>query len=772
MKNPLNKRILREIKDDFGKYAVIFLLMLFTISFISGFLVADGSMIKAYNDSFEKYNVENGHFATENEIKKLQKRNIEENEIVINKQYYVEQHLENEGIIRIYKNRKSVNRVCLMEGKFPEGKNEIAIDRMFADNRNLKVGQTIQTDEETWKITGLVALPDYSCLFADNNDTMFDAVNFGVAVVSDEAFQTFDKDHMTFVYAWKYNKEPENEIREKEVSEDLMDALNSEVTLTEFVPRFQNQAIIFTGDDMGGDRAGVIVIFYIIIVIMAFVFGITSTNTIEKEANVIGTLRASGYTRKELILHYMYTPLLVTLISAILGNILGYTVMKHVCAAMYYGSYSLTTYVTVWNGEAFLLTTVMPIVLMMLINFLILYKKMRLSPLKFIRRDLSENKRKKAMNLNPAMKFFARFRLRVIFQNSWNYVVMVIGIFFANVMLFFGLMMPSVLDNYQDRITESMICKYQYMLNMPVSKMDDTYKLKTMFHALTFEREVETENEDAEKFSAYTLKTTDESAMLEDVLIYGIEKNSKYINLKLGDDDFYISSAYAQKFGIKKGDQVTLKEKYDKDTYTYTVTGIYDYDDAICAFMTRPELNREFNLGEGMFGGYFSNSEITDVDSKYIGTVIDKTALTKVSRQLTVSMGGIMKLISGFAVIIYIILIYLLSKLIIEKNAHAISMAKILGYKKLEIARLYVIPTSLVVVLAVVCSVPIVDELVKIIWMAMLKSMLPGYLPYLVSVDVYVKVIALGIMGYALVALLELVKIGKVPMDMALKNVE
>ena len=44
---------------------------------------------------------------------------------------------------------------------------------------------------------------------------------------------------------------------------------------------------------------------YIIIVIMAFVFGITTSNTIAKEAGVIGTLRASGYTRGELVRHYM-----------------------------------------------------------------------------------------------------------------------------------------------------------------------------------------------------------------------------------------------------------------------------------------------------------------------------------------------------------------------------------------------------------------------------------------------------------------------------------
>ena len=65
MKNPLRKRFLRELKQDFGKYAVIFLFITLTIGFISGFLVADNSMTHAYDESFEKYNIEDGNFELE-----------------------------------------------------------------------------------------------------------------------------------------------------------------------------------------------------------------------------------------------------------------------------------------------------------------------------------------------------------------------------------------------------------------------------------------------------------------------------------------------------------------------------------------------------------------------------------------------------------------------------------------------------------------------------------------------------------------------------------
>ena len=64
----------------------------------------------------------------------------------------------------------------------------------------------------------------------------------------------------------------------------------------------------------------------------------------------------------------MTMPLLITLAGALIGNLLGYTLMKNVCAGMYYGSYNLPTYVTVWNGEALLLTTLVPIIMMLLIQ--------------------------------------------------------------------------------------------------------------------------------------------------------------------------------------------------------------------------------------------------------------------------------------------------------------------------------------------------------------------------------------------------------------------
>ena len=81
MKNPLNKRIFRELKADFGKYIALFLFLVIMIGGVSGFLVADNSLKKTYDESFEKYNVEDGHFtlgakASKSLIQDIEKKHV------------------------------------------------------------------------------------------------------------------------------------------------------------------------------------------------------------------------------------------------------------------------------------------------------------------------------------------------------------------------------------------------------------------------------------------------------------------------------------------------------------------------------------------------------------------------------------------------------------------------------------------------------------------------------------------------------------------------
>lgn len=760
MKNPLIKRLPREFAGEIAKYIVIFIFMTAVIGLISGFLIADGSMLDTYNKSFDKYNIENGNFELYSKADDKLIDRLEEENVTIYENFYKEETVkvhnneklseDDQSVIRFYINRKDIDKVDVMEGRLAEDINEIAIDRMYAVNNNIKVGDTINAGGRILKVTGYVALSDYSCLFSDNSDTMFDSVKFGVGVVSESCFEAYDDTHIHYVYSWKYDNEPADDIEEKEMADDFMKVISNNAILANYIPGYLNQAIHFTGDDIGSDRAMMIVLLYVVIVIMAFVFAVTTNNTIFKEANVIGTLRASGYTRGELLAHYILLPIIVTIIGALVGNILGYTVFKNIFVNTYYESYSLTTYTTLWNAEAFLLTTIVPFVIMVVINVLIIGYRLRLSPLKFLRKDLAVRKKKKALRL-PGFKFFNRFRLRIIIQNMPNYITLFIGILFANILLIFGLMMSPLLAHYQNEIQDKLIAQHQYVLKVPV----------------------EVDNDEAEKYCAKTLSTIDGRLKSEDVLIYGAANNSRYIDInsnELKPGEVYVSNGYAEKFRINKGDKITLKEKYEDKEYTFTVKGMYDYPSSFAIFMSDDYFKDIFDKAEDYYSGYLS-SEKLDIDEKYVATEITLDDLTKVSRQLDRSMGTSFELVKIFAVVLFAVLMFLLTKLIVEKNSTSISMVKILGYSNREISRLYVTSTTIVVVISVIINIMLSVVIMNWLFRVFMEQM-SGWISCYYAPYVFVLMFVLNVGVYALISVFMMYKIKKIPMDEALKNVE
>lgn len=760
MGNPLNKRFLRELKGELAKYIVIFVFMTAVIGLISGFLIADGSMYDTYNKSFEKYNIEDGNFelyskADESVIDKLEKENVTiyenfyKEEIVV-RHNNIKNDEDSQSTLRFYVNREEIDKVDLMEGSLPEDINEIAIDRMYAENNDIKVQDTLTVGSRILKVTGLVALSDYSSLFSDNSDTMFDSLKFGVGVVSQKCFDAYDDTHIHYVYSWLYDNKPEDDKEAKLMADDFVKTISANAILVNYIPQYINQAIHFTGDDIGSDRSMMIVLLYVLIVIMAFVFAVTTNNTIVKEANVIGTLRASGYKRGELLRHYILLPIIVTIFGALVGNILGYTVFKDIFVTTYYGSYSLPTYHTLWNADAFLLTTVVPVIIMLVINIVIIGCRLKLSPLKFLRRDLSGKQKKKAMRL-PAFGFFNRFRLRIIIQNMPNYITLFIGILFANVLLLFGIMLGPMLTHYQNEITDKLIAKHQYVLKALVDVDDNA----------------------AEKYCVKTLATIEGRLKSEDVLVYGVKDNSIYADINtasLKDNEVYITNGYADKFRIKKGDKITLKEKYDDNEYEFTVKDMYDYPSSFAIFMSDAAFKNVFDKSEDYYSGYFSDN-ILDIDEKYVATQITLDDLTKVSRQLDRSMGETFNLVKIFAVVLFAVLMFLLTKLIVEKNTTSISMVKILGYSNREISRLYVTSTTIVVVLSVALSIGLSVIIMNYLFRVFMEEM-SGWISCYYAPHIFPVMFILNITVYAVISFFMMAKIKKIPMDEALKIVE
>ncbi len=509
---------------------------------------------------------------------------------------------------------------------------------------------------------------------------------------------------------------------------------------------------------MGSDEAMGGVLLDILIVIIAFIFAITISNTIVKESQTIGTLRALGYSRRELILHYLSMPVIVTLTAAGIGNILGYSVFKNVVVSMYYNSYSLPAYETIWNPDAFFKTTLIPVLLMFAVNLAVIVKMMHHTPLQFLRHDLKKTKRRKAIRL-PRWKFFSRFRLRIIFQNIPNYMILFAGIFFIMVMLAMAVGMPDTLKFYKENAAKMMFAKYQYVLKS-YEDVDGNM--------------LGTDNEDAEKFSMKSLqKKSDE--LDEEVSVYGISDNSRYVkaaDLKsLKEKEVYLSKPFCDKYGLKIGDTISLDEKFENRQYQFKVAGIYNKCQSIAVFMPIQNYHTMFDLDEEEFCGYLTDSQITDIKEENIATVITERDITKMCDQLDHSMGAYMQYFQILCILLSAVLIYLLTKIIIEKNENAISMAKILGYENGEIARLYLLSTTVILVIADAVSVFGGTLVMKEAWKAIMSGY-AGWFSFLIEPAGFVKMFAFVLIGYLMVLFFDFRRIRKIPMQKALKNME
>ena len=772
-KNPLTRRIPRELIGDWPKYLVVGLFLILTIGAVSGMYVANGSMMKAADESVEKYKREDGHFELNDKpddemLSALEEGKKQDVPVRLYENFYRNEEEDNDndgtsdGTVRVYTKTDDINLACLLKGNFPENENEIAIDRMHADNVGVTVGDTITVSGEEYEVVGLLAYVNYSTLHEKSTDLMFDALKFNVAMVTPEGFDRLHKS-IHYTYAWKYVKEPADEKDEKAFSEDFLKELAEQALLNanaikDYSPAYANPAINFATEDMGSDEAMGGVLLDILIVIIAFIFAVTISNTIVKESQTIGTLRALGYTKAELLRHYLSMPVIVTLLAAIIGNALGYTVFKNVVVSMYYNSYSLPTYETIWNATAFFKTTLIPVVLMFVVNLIVITKMLQHTPLQFLRCDLKKTKRKKAVRL-PAWRFMSRFRLRIILQNIPNYVILFAGIFFIMVMLAMAVGMPSTLDYYKKNAADMMFAKYQYVLKSTVDAQGN---------------EIDTDNEKAEKFSMKSLLHKGEN-LDEEVSVYGITEDSRYVDIadlkSLAEKEVYISASFADKYNLKIGDTVTLDEKYEDEQYRLTVEGIYDKCQSIAVFMSMDNYRELFGQKKQEFTGYLSDTEITDISEDYVATVITERDITKMCDQLDHSMGSYMEYFQVLCIALSAVLIYLLTKLIIEKNETAISMTKILGYRDGEIAGLYLFSTTIMLILADVISVGLGALVMSLAWRAILFSY-SGWFAFVIEPVGYVKMFAFVLIGYLFVMVLDFRRIRKVPMDEALKNVE
>lgn len=751
MRNPLSKRYPHEFKKNAGRYISIFLLLVITIIIGSGFLC----VMESTKYSLDKYQIENkvedAYFETtfplEDEVKKV----LEKEDIKLCDNYYsTVEGFHGDAKIYVFNKRNEMNIPSLFEGKLPANDYEIAVDRLFAKNHNITVSDSIELNKIKYTVSGTMSLPDYNSLFLNSQDMVMNTTGFGVCVVSEEGFHQFDENTVTYRYSYRYNDRNLSDKEKAEAANGIQKLLvGNGVTVQDFLTAQNNQSITYLVNDMGHDGPMVEVFVYIMVIIIAFVFAVLSANTIEEEAPIIGTLRSMGYTKWELIFHYMTPTIIVALLGSIVGNALGYTVMIEPFKRIYYTSYCLPPLTLRFNQAAFIKTTILPVLIMIVVNLVLLINKMSLSPLRFLRKDLKKRKQKKAIKL-PNLKFLSRFRIRVILQNKGSYLILFCGIFLSSFLLMFGIGLQPLMNHYVDTIDDTLPYEYQYILKAPV------------------------EADGGEKVLIYSLETayalTGDNV---DVTFYGVQEDSEIfdnITIPTEQNHIVVSDSFAKKLNASVGDEIIFENTVYEKKYTLLVEAICPYTNSLGAYMNINDLSELLEKDAGTFNCYVSRKKL-DIDDAYIAKFMKRSDFLGAAKQMIISFRNIITLLNVFSIFAYMVLIYLLTKIVIDKNSLYISFIKVFGYDKTEIRKLYLDASAIVVLISLLVCLPLEAFVFKMA-LVYVSSLIEGYMDFYLPASVYIKIVIIGAVVYFAINALHLHKVKKIPMNESLKNRE
>ncbi len=785
MASPLAKRFGRELKNNLGKYLGIFLLMSVTIALTSGFLLAAHSIEVILDEMPEKYAIEDGRFTCAFEATDAQldaaadaARDGDAGGASIYRNWsfdadFTSANGENDRnrTLRVYAHRTQVDLAAYAEGRVPEAADEIAIDRVFATNNDVAIGDAIELWGERFTVCGIMTTADNQALFQDNSAFTVNTLTFGVAEVSDDGFATLEATGYlpAYTYSFTFADRDLSVAERTDAEKDMVAALTAAgASVEDLTDVSANQGIGYAADDVSGDSAMWSVLLYIIIAIMAFVFVVLTSSTIEEESAIIGTLLASGYRRRELVAHYLALPVAVGVVAAAVGNAAGYTLMSEPMRDLYYGSYSLPPYYATWSWSVFAQTTVVPLAVLVVITLLGLLRKMGHTPLEFLRHETSKGGVKRGISLPERLSFTTRFRLRVFLRNLGNFATLFVGIGFASLLLLFSLAVLPTMTHFAENLRTSVVAEHQYTLKAPLeleaAGADPTHPVNSVDNGAK-------KIAQAEKYAVRSLEyDRGGDAGTESITVYGVPESSRYWDgIGVGAGRVVFGSGLIDKFGFSDGQVVGLYDKYEDVSrdVTFEDGRTWGSKSDMAVYMSLDDFNRLFGNNAGYFNGYASD-EALELDARYFASDLTPADMDAIGDQFVGMMSDMLGMLIGLSVFIFLVFMYLLTKSIIDRSARAISYMKVFGYRDGEISRLYVRSITLTVAVSLVVCQPLIIGGLTLIFKSMLYNY-SGNIEIFVPPTAIAEVIAIGFATYLVVALLHIRRIKRVPLTLALK---
>jgi len=335
----LFRKMLRDLWKNRIQFLSIFLMSFVGMAAFAGLDSEGAGGAEIISQYYEEYNLSDywidGSGFDDDEIKKINKlpgvNRVEKRCVLQGKDAK-----ETDNILMLhFIKTNEINKLWVKSGEpYEEGKKGFYVEELYAKGNNIKVGDKMSVTLNGERIDGLVRgicdNPEYVYYVFDGSLLMPNYSNYGYVFMSDEMYP--DRENIVYNQLVVDAVSSTNEFKNK--IERLINRKDVVVS-----SRKQNSSFVMFDTEMIQHRA-MGVMFSVVFLVIAFLGIITTmTRVTANQRTQIGTLKALGFKKSTITIHYISYGVFITALGDILGAAIGMALFPAWIFPMFEGSY-------------------------------------------------------------------------------------------------------------------------------------------------------------------------------------------------------------------------------------------------------------------------------------------------------------------------------------------------------------------------------------------------------------------------------------------------
>lgn len=468
-----------------------------------------------------------------------------------------------------------------------------------------------------------------------------------------------------------------------------------------FMTKADNPRIDSAADDVQINYSASIIFGILLVVLFAYVISVFIVHTIDQESAVIGALYSMGVKRRTLTLSYVAVPVIVTFISGIIGTLIAVYTPAGIPAQLQdtLGYFSMPKLDIIVKPFILIYGLAIPPVTAFIVNVLVVRNRLVRTPLSLLH---NEQKAVRGKELKiKGMKFIPMFRLRQIMREIRAGLTVIFGLFMSLLIALMAINTSVYCSNVKNSYID--LTKYEYMY---------TYKYPTEevpeggYEAVAegFKKEI----------YGYNF----------DVTVLGITKDNPFFDtgdLPDNNSDVVLSSSVANKYNLAVGDIFTLSDDKGERLYAFRVARILDYTASMFVFMDIDRCRDMFNEDDDYFNVVFSDHAL-DIEGGRLYSTVSKEEIARSSGVYVEMMAPMVTTMSVASAVVFLVVMYLMVKMMIDRSAFNISLVKVFGFRNREVRKMYLDGNFYIVAIGALISIPLCKSIMDYIYPRYLVS--------------------------------------------------